>query len=407
MRLPLAARLTSPAARTSLFYSTLFVTPAISTPFLPIWLSEKGISPAEIGFINALPLLIMVVLNLVVGRLADRASDWRSVIVAGSLLACFGPIVLLFVDGFWPILIAWTLLVVPFQAIAPVVDAAAFRMTRRTGDDFGLIRMWGTIGFIVVTIISGFVLDWWGALVFVPLMLVAALSRGSASLALPLFRGGEERTGLTHPIDAPVNPMIAIRMGELWRPWFILPLIGAALLQGSHMMQMGFGALLWREQGLPGWMIGLLWAVAPLGEVIVMFQFEKITRRFPARYLLLAGCACGIVRWAGFAMSPTIPVLIGLQFLHMATVGLAFVGIVNFIGNWTSSEIAAEAQSFFTMLRQVSTVLAFAVFGYLTAAFGAGAFYFAAVLSLAGGVLIVISLLMMSPRRERSSLAQA
>ena len=29
MRLPLAARLTSPAARTSLFYSTLFVTPAI------------------------------------------------------------------------------------------------------------------------------------------------------------------------------------------------------------------------------------------------------------------------------------------------------------------------------------------------------------------------------------------
>ena len=46
--------------------------------------------------INALPVLIMLGLNLFVGRLADRAADWRQVIVAGALLSAAIPFGLFF-----------------------------------------------------------------------------------------------------------------------------------------------------------------------------------------------------------------------------------------------------------------------------------------------------------------------
>lgn len=402
MGLPLAVRFSTPAARTGIFYATLFTSGAVSNPFLPIWLSEKGIGEAEIGFINAAPILAMIVINLIVGRLADRASDWRTVIIIGSILAAIPPFFLFYAHSYVGIMIAWTLLIVPFQAIAPVVDAAAYRMARRTGMDFGAIRVWGTIGFVVVTLLSGVVLGWLGPMAFVPLLTLVSVIRALMSLQLPLFRRSDDNGRPVHPIDAPINPLIAIRLGEMWRPWFLLTLAGAALLHGSHMMQMGFGALVWAKAGLPGWIIGILWAVAPTAEIVAMVFFERINKRFAARHLILIGCLCGVIRWWGFALEPNAWVLVGLQTLHMGTVGLTFLGITNFIANWTSEDIAAEAQSFFVVLRQVVTVVALVGFGFLASAFGAGAFYVAAIMAALGAVLVLISLMMMNPKAEKA-----
>ncbi|KKB10578.1 hypothetical protein VE25_17770 [Devosia geojensis] len=400
----LAARMGSPATRAGIFYSSLFLTGAVSNPFLPIWLTEKGISPEQIGIINAAPIFAMIAINLVVGRIADRASDWRTVIVVGSIMAAVPPFFLLVMDGYLPILIIWTLLIVPFQAIAPVVDAAAYRMARRNNYDFGAIRVWGTIGFVVMTLVAGLVLDWQGAVAFVPLLIAVSVARAALSLQLPLFRGGEDHFRPTYPIDAPISPLVAVRMGELWKPWFILTLVGASFLHGSHMMQMGFGALIWSEAGLPGWVIGILWAVAPTAEILAMFYFERITRRFAARHLILLGCLCGAIRWWGFGLEPNMWVLMGLQTLHLATVGLTFLGITNFIANWTSEDIAAEAQSFFVMIRQVITVITLVGFGYLAAAFGAGAYFVAALLAALGAVMVFASLMLMSPKVEKAEL---
>ncbi|WP_240229747.1 MFS transporter [Devosia lacusdianchii] len=403
MGLPLAARLGSPAVRTGLFYATLFTSGAVSNPFLPIWLSERGIGTAEIGVINAAPIFAMIVINLIVGRLADRASDWRTVIVIGSILAAIPPIFLLFMDSYVAVIILWTLVIVPFQAIAPVVDAAAYRMARRTGMDFGAIRVWGTIGFVVVTLLAGVVLDRLGPQAFIPLLIAVSVIRALMSLGLPLFRAPDEYMRPMHPIDAPINPLIAIRLGQMWRPWFLLTLIGASLLHGSHMMQMGFGALIWAEEGIPGWVIGILWAVAPTAEILAMVFFERITKRFAARHLILLGCIAGAIRWWGFALEPDIWVLVLLQTLHLATVGLTFLGITNFIANWTSEDIAAEAQSFFVMIRQVITVVALLGFGFLAGSLGAGAFYVASIMSGVGAVMVLASLFIMNPKKEATT----
>ncbi|GHA14938.1 MFS transporter [Devosia pacifica] len=405
MRLPLAARLSSPAARTGLYYTSLFSTGAVANPFLPIWLSDKGIDETYIGLVNAAPIFAMIALNLIVGRIADKANDWRSVIVFGSVFATVPPVLLLFSDGLWPILIIWTLVIVPFQAIAPIVDAATYRMSRRQSLNFGAIRVWGTLGFIVTTLIAGFVLDLEGAVAFVPLLIVVCAIRAVLSLQLPLFRGGEEAAHRPHyPIDAPISPLVAVRIGELWRPWFLLTMLGAALLHASHMMQMAFGALIWAEAGLSGLTIGLLWASAPAGEILAMLFFERLSKRFAARHIIFVACVCGALRWFGMGLEPNVWVLLVLQLLHMATMGLGFLGITNFIANWTTEDIAAEAQSFFVMIRQVVTVVALLSFGVLAETFGAGGFYVAAAGSAVGAVLVVASLRLMNPKYEQAEL---
>jgi PPP family 3-phenylpropionic acid transporter len=84
----------------------------------------------------------------------------------------------------------------------------------------------------------------------------------------------------------------------------------------------------------------------------------------------------------------------------LATVGLSFLGVTNFIANWTSEDIAAEAQSFFVMLRQIVTVVTLLGFGVLAGAIGSGAYFVAAILSGAGAVMVLLSLIIMNPKRE-------
>lgn len=78
----------------------------------------------------------------------------------------------------------------------------------------------------------------------------------------------------------------------------------------------------------------------------------------------------------------------------MATFALGYMGIVSFIANWTSEDIAAEAQSFYVVIRQVVSVLAVLSFGPLVAMFGMNSFYVAAGIAGLGGALIAISLVM-------------
>jgi PPP family 3-phenylpropionic acid transporter len=91
MSSPEARSRLTPEFRTSVFYFTYFMGPGAAVMFLPIWLSEKGITTEQIGLINAVPVFVILALNLIVGRVADRAKDWRQVIVIGALIAGIVP----------------------------------------------------------------------------------------------------------------------------------------------------------------------------------------------------------------------------------------------------------------------------------------------------------------------------
>jgi len=407
--------LASPEGRASVFYVVLFMAVGVGGPFLPIWLTEKGISESAIGTVSATPILIMIVLSVAVGRIADRAKDWRNVIIAGTVIAGIAPIALLFVDGYWGILVVWTLMTVPFMAVAPVVDAATLRMTRRHGTEFGRVRVWGAIGFVIGIVIAGFLLGRYGALVFAPMIVAVGLIRAGFAFQLPYFREENEAQNQAPTLQIPVSvpghttapsreheprPGVATTLSQTWQPWYILPLIGVAILQGSHMVQFGFGALIWARAGIPPEIIGPLWAVSPLSEIVIMLAFARVARRFSARQLLLASCAAAIVRWCGFALQPPVWGLAMLQALNMVTMGMSYLGVVNFIANWTTEDIAAQSQSVAVVFRQIASVAVLTGAGFLVARFGAGAFWASGALAFVAGLCVAASMFLRPPARE-------
>jgi PPP family 3-phenylpropionic acid transporter len=382
----------SPELRATFFYFTFFMTSGAAVTYGGIWLAEQGLSSGQIGIINAVPVFIMLVLNMVVGRIADRAPDWRQVIIIGALLGGVFPLGLFFVHDFVGILIVWTLWSLPVAAIGPVADAATIRMTRRNGSHFGTIRAWGTIGYMGVIFILGQILTLFGGVVFLPFFAAVALLRSGAALGLPNFRAVHHGTGTR------IAPTGAKRLSEVMKPWFLLPLVGWSMIFGTHLLLNAFQSLLWKEQGIPESMIGILIALGALSEATMMFTFRRFAHRVPARRLILLSAVVAALRWIAMGFSPPIPWLIPLQLLHSVTFALGYLGCLNFIANWTSEDIAAEAQSFFQVLQQAMSVIALLTFGWLISFLGAHAFFASAGFAAVGAALIFGSMRMMPPK---------
>lgn len=384
----------TPELRATVYYFIQYMPGAVVTVYGGIWFADQGLSAGEIGILNAAPTLIMLLLNVVVGRIADRAPDWRGVIVIGCVLAGLLPLLLFFVSGFGGILIVWTLLSLPAAAVGPVTDAATMRMTRRRGSQFGPIRAWGTVGYMFMLVATGYVVVWAGGAIFLPMFVGLSLLRTLAAFQLPRFRGPE---GTKAP--EPSQAGAARRLGDAMRPFFVLPLVGWSMVFGTHIVLNAFQALLWKEQGFDAGIIGPLFAVAAIAEAALMFAFAPFARRFSARSLILASAIATVVRWACMALQPDIPFLIPLQALNAITFALGYLGCMTFIANWTSDEIAAEAQGFFQMLQQAMSVIALVAFGWLTGMMGAKAYFVAAGFALFGAGLIFASIMLHAPRQ--------
>jgi PPP family 3-phenylpropionic acid transporter len=381
----------TPELRATAFYFSIYMAGAAFNVYGGIWFADKGLSSEQIGIINAVPVLVTLLLNILVGRVADKASDWRQVIVLGCGLGALIPIGLFYVHDFWGILIIWTLALLPINVIGPVVDAATMRMTRRRGTQYGPIRAWGTVGYMVTLFAVGSIISQFGGGIFLPMFVGLSILRGLVAFGLPRFRGGEGE--LKPPVTG------ATHLGAVMKPFFLLPLVGFSMVYATHIVLNAFQALLWMEQGLSADLIAPLLALAAFAEAAIMFLFGRIARRFSARSLILLSAATAVFRWICMGFQPGLEFLIPLQLLHAFTFALGFMGCVNFIANWTSDEIAAEAQGFFQMLQQAMSVIALIAFGWLTGLMGAQAYFVAAAFAFVGAVLIWLSIAMQGPKR--------
>lgn len=390
----------SPELRTAFFYFTQLMNNGAAVAYGGIWFVEKGIHPEQIALINSLPVFIMLALNLIVGRIADRASDWRQVIVWGSLVAGLVPIGLFFVDDFWGILAVWTLSVLPRSAVSPVVDAATLRMTaRHKGMSFGTIRAWGTVGYLVAIGFTSLGVSRFGAGAFVPLFVAVAVLRAVAALFLPNFRAPERV----------VVPQLGVarRLREAMQPWFVLPLFGWAMVYGTHIILDAFSAILWKAQGIPEAIIGPLIMEGAVAEATMMFLWSRVGFRVPARYLLLLSGLVAAGRWTLMGLAPPVTALVLMQLLHSITFALGYLGCVHFIAKWTSEDIAAEAQSAFVVMQQAMSVVAVMGFGWLVPRLGFHSYFVAGLFALIGAGLVFLSLQLRPPAAEGLTLRNA
>jgi PPP family 3-phenylpropionic acid transporter len=171
--------------RLAAYYAAFFAANGVFLPFWPVWLTSRGLSALDIGVIFACTSAARVVTVPLIAQVADRRGDRKPLIVLSSALSAL--FYLLYpVSTDFSILLAVSILAsTAWFASSPLVESLTVIVAKREGLEYGRVRLWGSITFIVVAVAAGHLLEDSDAHVLYLIGLVAVVAMFASTLALP------------------------------------------------------------------------------------------------------------------------------------------------------------------------------------------------------------------------------
>ncbi len=319
--------------RVGLFTAGFFAAGGVATAFLPIWLSDRGISAAGIGEILGFGSILRLGTVPAWGIAADRIGRRRTMLFVSALLATVLAASLSLAHQFIAVLAVVVLQGAAASALTPLADALTLALAAARRLDYARTRAWGSASYMAATATAGPLLGAFG-IAAVPWLLAAGYGTAACMAAL-----------LPEP-DRVVHAAGLPRAAGLWRlrP-FRLTVAATALIQGSHAAYYAFAPIYWRANGISDTVIGLLIAEGIVAEIALFIWGRRLVERIgPARLTGLAATA-SLVRWTATAFVTGVPSLAMVQLLHAATFAFQHLSAMLVLGRTVPPGKTASAQT--------------------------------------------------------------
>jgi PPP family 3-phenylpropionic acid transporter len=320
--------------------------------------------------------------------IADHKGERRALVrwaSAGALLASCG---LLAATGFgW--LLAVLLLVNAFWCgVLPLVEASTFGHLRGRLGDYGHIRVWGSVSFVLLVMLLGPLFDRTGVglLPWVLIALFAAIAL--ASWGLPADR------------DVPHAAEHAPLGHVLMRTEVVVLFVSCFLMALAHGPYSAFYSIHLVDNGYSKTALGALWALSVVAEVAVFLAMPQLLRRFSIPSVIAFSLGCAVVRFLVIGWAARSGWLIaGAQLLHAATFGAHHAAALAAIHHFFRGRHQARGQALYSVFGfGAGGALSMFASGWLWSHLGAGwTFTCGAAAALAALLLVVARLRIPEP----------
>ncbi len=367
--------------RLSGFYGAMFLVSGLTTPFWSVFLDAKGMSASQIGVLLMLTAWTRAAASPAAAATADRTGHLRLLMVGASTITLLLSGLFFIAEGFWLLLLVSVVAYFTYTCVSPLGEAVTLRCVS-VERDYGRIRLWGSVTFIVSASLGGWLLD----IIDVPtadLILILIMATVFISIlgcaAMP-----DERP--------PKSPAMTARLCALLRNRpFMLVIAATSLIHGSHMIYYGFGTLYWLSIGLSNTVIGLLWAEGVVAEILLFAFGARLCERLGVVWLLGIAGACAAVRWAIMPMTTEIWIFAVIQLFHAASFGAMHLGAMRFITRALPESHAVAGQSLYSGITNgVALGAGFFVAGWLYGAYAGAAFYSGAAFAFIALIAVVM-----------------
>ncbi|MEX1147862.1 MAG: MFS transporter [Sphingomonadales bacterium] len=375
--------------RIGFVYCGFFLFIGMFMPYWPAWLADRGIGAAAIGLLVALTQALKIITSPLIAQLSDRSGKRRRVLSTVAVLAVVTFSLYWGADGLLALAVVTLVSHAFIPALLPLTEQIAMSSVRRGGINYGRVRASGSAAFIVAALAGGVLVDRFDTGVVLPFCLAALALTWVATLLLP----GDDKSGPgTSGHKAGKFRGKALGFGPivdlLRQPDFRITIIIISLLQASHGVYYALATIHWRAMGLDTTIVGVLWVVAVMAEIILfVVAGNRVAAMSPVKVFAMVG-ALGAVRWAITAIAIDPWVLGVTQSLHAMTYGATHLATMAYLARAVPESRAATAQAIYSagpMGIAIGLVLAGA--GALYTVAGGGAFHAMAVLC-AGAVVL-------------------
>ncbi|TKX31501.1 MFS transporter [Campylobacter estrildidarum] len=332
------------------FFFIYFFIMAIYFPFFPIWLSDViGLSKMETGIVFSFMSLLGIILQPLFGFISDRLGLKKNLIFSISLLLLFFAPFFLYV--FAPLLLfnIWigalvgaVYVGIVFSAGAPTIEAYIERVSRRSGFEYGKVRMFGCYGWGISASITGILFSIDPSIVF-------WIGSGFGALLLFLLylasRTGQTAKvlniqGVNSSLVSAKTVFSLFRMRQMWM--FVLYVIGVACIYDVFDQQFAtFFRSFFDTHEAGTQVFGFATTAGEFCNGIVMFFVPWIINRIGAKNALLVAGLIMTIRITGSSFATTITEVVILKMLHCLEVPFLLVGVFKYTTVIFSTRLSA------------------------------------------------------------------
>lgn len=330
-----------PYWRLSGFYFFYFAVLGALMPYWNLYLDRLGFSARDIGLLSAIVFATKIVAPNLWGWLADRSGARVRIIRLGAFLAAF-----CFLGVFLRQDFLWFALVIAaysffWNAVLPQYEVLTLNSLGEQPQRYSLVRLWGSVGFIVAVVGLGVLLDAVGVLWLPHALLGLLLGIWLCSLTVQAA-----------PLPMPRSVAQDGAFVSLLRQPMLLAFFAAAfLMQMSHGPYYTFFTIYLENRGFSSSLTGLLWALGVLAEVLIFLVMHRLLPRFGVRRIFIASLVLATLRWLMIGLGADyLPVLLLAQCLHAASFGSFHAVAIELVRRCFSPAHQGRAQALYSAI---------------------------------------------------------
>lgn len=375
---------TLPYWRLSGFYLFYFALLGATAPFLGLYFEHLGFSPARIGELVAIPMLMRCVAPNLWGWLGDVTGQRLRIVRVGALCTLLSFSLILFDKSY-----AWLALVMAlhaffWHAVLPQFEVITLAHLQERTARYSQIRLWGSIGFILAVVGLGLAFERLGLDVY-PVVVLAIMA-------------GIVASSLWVPDAEPVQRRETAEQGgflrQLCRPGVLAFYLSVGLMQLSHGPYYTFLSIHLEALGYARTTIGLLWALGVVAEILLFLVMARVLERFTLRQVLAASFLLAALRWLILgSLADHLGILLVAQLMHAATFGSFHAAAIHFVQRSFGHRQQGQGQALYAALAGVGGALGALYAGYSWSSLGpVWTFSIASVAALAAAIIITLRL---------------
>ena len=299
-----------PYWRLSGFYFFYFAFVGAMAPFWGLYLHSLEFNAFQIGVLMSLLQVMRIFAPNIWGHIADHTGRRVAIVQIAALVCLVAFVGVFFAKTFWWLFAVMSLISFFWSASLPLVEATTLSHLGDRSDRYGRIRLWGSVGFIVVVVGLGALLDH-ASISLVPWVV------------LGLLVGIVLTSRVIPEAEIARHEHVHIPMRDVLRRPAVLALFAAAVLMAAahgpyytfftiHLVQTGY------SKSLAGW----LWALGVVCEIGIFLVMPRVFRSLRPETVLLATLLTAAVRFLLIGwQADNLPLLLFAQLLHALTFG--------------------------------------------------------------------------------------
>lgn len=321
------------------YYFFYFAYVGAFSPYFGLYLQSLGLSAWDIGLLMTQSQLMRLFAPALWGWFADRSGKRLTVVRWTSAVAVLGFCGFFVAERFAALMAAMIAMAFFWSAALPLVESLTFDHLKGEAGRYSRIRMWGSVGFIVAVLGTGALLD--SQPIASVLWVIVAILCGILVYALVVPEAPAHPHVETHP------PIASILRQPRVRALFA----ACIAMSAAHGAFYVFFSIYLSDHGYGKALVGGLWSLGVLAEIVVFFYMSKLTKRFGLRAILLASFAAAVLRFllTGWGVG-VLSVIVFAQLLHGLTFGAYHAASIVAVNRWFPGRCQARGQALYSSL---------------------------------------------------------